>query len=134
MPDRHTEHADVTPMFLPSTRCERCGTRPPRYTVGEQEICRWWCTKQLGIVACASSGRECWYGAFLDVTVEIGTPRSAFGDRTFRTSPGSQQSRATGNPARRIRRPALSEGPDAVPITVLSTFRCRVPQGNLNAL
>jgi hypothetical protein len=75
MPDSHTKHADFTPMFFPATRCERCGTRPPRYTVGEQEICRWCCTKQLGIVAlCVVGAGVLVYGAFLDAVVEIGTP------------------------------------------------------------
>ena len=74
MPDSHTPHADFTPGFFPSTRCERCGMRPPRYTVGEQEICRWCCMKQLGIVAlCVVAAGVLVYGALLDVAVEFGT-------------------------------------------------------------
>jgi hypothetical protein len=37
------------PMVFPPARCDRCYTRPPRYTLGHQVLCRWCVLKRVGL-------------------------------------------------------------------------------------
>jgi hypothetical protein len=75
MSDGHTHRASSPPpMFFPSPRCDGCMKWPPRYTVGQQELCWWCCTRRLALIAvCVVGAVLLLYRLILDVGSELGT-------------------------------------------------------------